>query len=399
VLDAIVRCAPRHWAVIWISASAAAIRPSHSTHAAIGTAQVSGQRARKWLAARSPNYCPSHTSRRLHTAARTVRPVLQNKRLLYDLLYRTSAATMLELARDPKHLGADIGFLGVLHTWDRTRASSSRPLHSSRGGLALDGSRWIDSSCRFFLPVHALSRVFRGKFSEQLRELFQQEKLQFHGSLEQLATPGAFATSSGNCSARTGRLRQATLRRCRTCSQLPGRYTIALPSPTIVSWRLKMIAFLPLERLSHGGKKKVMTISADEFLRRFLLHVLPGAWFASATSDSSPTADAALRSTAAALCSVWRNASIRQRHQPPLSILLRHHAGRRTAHTQPVVFPSRPDQPTQGGVPMTVHESLSAALYLSSPHAVVHQHATPMCARPSKTTVTTQVWRYHTCHI
>ena len=84
--------------------------------------------------------------------------ILQNKRLLYDLLFRTSAASLLELARDPKHLGADIGFLGVLHTWGQNLQVHPHVHYIvPAGGLAPDGSRWIDSSPRFFLPVKALS--------------------------------------------------------------------------------------------------------------------------------------------------------------------------------------------------------------------------------------------------
>jgi hypothetical protein len=118
---------------------------------------------------------------------------LENKRLLYDLLFRTSSATMLELARDPKHLGAVIGFLGVLHTWGQDLQHHPHVHYIvPAGGLALDGSRWINSSRRFFLSVHALSRVFRGKFVTGLKQLFEEDKLQFHGSQLYLAAPGCF---------------------------------------------------------------------------------------------------------------------------------------------------------------------------------------------------------------
>jgi hypothetical protein len=153
-----------------------------------------GNARAKWLAARSGELLPVPYFHVVFTLPHELSAlILQNKRLLYDLLYHTSAATMLELARDPKHLGADIGFLGVLHTWGQNLEHHPHVHYIvPAGGLALDGSRWIDSSCRFFLPVHALSRVFRGKFCEQLRELFPQERLQFHGALEKLASPGAF---------------------------------------------------------------------------------------------------------------------------------------------------------------------------------------------------------------
>ena len=120
---------------------------------------------------------------------------LQNKRLLYDLLFRTSAAAMLELARDPRHIGADIGGFGVLHTWGQNLEHHPHVHYIvPAGGLALDGSRWIGSSRRFFLPVKALSRVFRGKFAAGLKQLFEDDKLLFHGSLVDLAAPGCFAS-------------------------------------------------------------------------------------------------------------------------------------------------------------------------------------------------------------
>ena len=100
---------------------------------------------------------------------------------------------MLELARDPKHLGAYIGFLGVLHTWGQNLEHHPHVHYIvPAGGLALDGCRWIDSSRRFFLPVKALSRVFRGKLVDGLKQLVAQDKLQFHGSQQVLAAPGCF---------------------------------------------------------------------------------------------------------------------------------------------------------------------------------------------------------------
>src|ERR1700723_3662548 len=140
-----------------------------------------GNARARWLAARSGELLPVPYFHIVFTLPHELAAlVLQNKRLLYDLLFRTSAASLLELARDPKHLGADIGFLGVLHTWGQ-----NLQLHPHvhyivpAGGLALDGSRWIDSSPRFFLPVKALSRRFRRRFRLGLGELFEQNRLQF----------------------------------------------------------------------------------------------------------------------------------------------------------------------------------------------------------------------------
>jgi hypothetical protein len=204
--------------------------------------------------------------------------VLVNKRLLYDLLYRTSAATMLELARDPKHLGADIGFLGVLHTWGQNLEHHPHVHYIvPAGGLALDGARWIDSSRRFFLPVHALSRVFRGKFAAGLKQLIAEDKLQFRGSQQDLVAPGCFHSF----------LRQLHQQDWVVYAKPPfggaehvlnylARCTnrVAISNHRLVAFENDRVSFRWRD-YAHGGKKKVMTLSADEFLRRFLLHVLP----------------------------------------------------------------------------------------------------------------------------
>ena len=145
----------------------------------------------KWVAARAAELLPAPYFHIVFTLPHELSAlVLQNKRLLYDLLFRTSSASLLELARDPKHLGADIGLLGVLHTWGQNLQVHPH-IHYivPAGGLTLDGSRWIDSPHRFFLPVMRLSSVFRDNFCGQLSELFQQNRLQFHGSLRLLASP------------------------------------------------------------------------------------------------------------------------------------------------------------------------------------------------------------------
>jgi hypothetical protein len=239
-----------------------------------------GNARAKWLAARSAELLPVPYFHVVFTLPHSLSAlVLQNKRLLYDLLYRTSAASLLELARDPKHLGADIGFLGVLHTWGQ-----NLELHPHvhyivpAGGLALDASRWIDSSQRFFLPVHALSRVFRGKFVDGLKQLFAQDKLQFHGSQQYLAAPGYFPSF----------LRKLFCKDWVVYAKPPfggaehvlnylARYThrVAISNHRLVAFEDDRVSFRWRD-YAHGGKKKVMTVSAHEFLRRFMLHVLPG---------------------------------------------------------------------------------------------------------------------------
>src|ERR1700757_4370732 len=160
----------------------------------------------KWLAARSAELLPVPYFHVVFTLPHELSAlVLQNKRLLYDLLYRISAATMLELARAPRHLGADIGFLGVLHTWGQNLEHHPHVHYIiPAGGLAPDGSRWIDSSPRFFLPVKALSRRFRRKFRPGLGELFDHNRSSSMARFGNLPRLAHSATSSPNSARRTG---------------------------------------------------------------------------------------------------------------------------------------------------------------------------------------------------
>jgi Putative transposase len=204
--------------------------------------------------------------------------VLQNKKVLYDLLFRTSAATLLEVARDPKHLGADIGLLSVLHTWGQNLQHHPH-VHCvvPGGGIALDGTRWIAASERFFLPVRVLSRVFRGKFTAELKQLLLGGKLQFHGSLQELASPDHFQNF----------LRKLFTKERVVYAKPPfggaehvlhylARYThrVAISNHRLVTFKDDRVSFR-WKDYAQGSKQKVMTVSTDEFLRRFLTRVLP----------------------------------------------------------------------------------------------------------------------------
>ena len=272
--------------------------------------------------------------------------VLQNKRLLYDLFYRTSAATMLELARDPKHLGADIGFLGALHTWGQN-LEHHPDVHYivPAGGLALDGSRWIDSSPRFFLPVKALSRRFRRKFCAGLCELFEQDRLQFHGSLQQLASPDAFIQFLGELSRKDWVVyAKPPFGRAEHVLNYLARYShrVAISNHRLVAFENDRVSFRWRD-YAHGGKKKVMTVSAHEFLRRSASRPArrPGphpplrAVRQPKTTGCTRTLPLFTR-----LGGARRPAGATQLAMPNL---LWHHAGRRAAHLRPAVFPAKPD--------------------------------------------------------
>jgi hypothetical protein len=233
----------------------------------------------KWLAARSAELLPAPYFHVVFTLPHELSAlVLQNKQLLYDLLFRASAATMIELARDPRYLGADIGFLGVLHTWGQNLEHHPHVHYIvPAGGLARDGSRWIDSSRRFFLPVKRLSRVFRDDFCGQLRELFNQDRLQFHGSLRQLASPDVFSHFLWQLGQKDWVVyAKPPFGGAEHVLNYLARYThrVAISNHRLVAFENHRVSFRWRD-YAHGGKNKVMTVSADEFLRRFLLHVLP----------------------------------------------------------------------------------------------------------------------------
>jgi hypothetical protein len=238
-----------------------------------------GNARARWLAARSAELLPVPYFHIVFTLPHEFSAlILQNKRLLYDLLFRASATSLLQAARDPRYFGAQIGFLGVLHTWGQSLEHHPH-IHYivPAGGLAVDSSRWVDSSRRFFLPVKVLSRIFRRKFSDELRELFQQHRLQFHNSLDQLASPDRFSQW----------LRQLDGKDWVVYAKPPfggaehvlnylARYThrVAISNHRLVAFEDHRVSFRWRD-YAHGGKQKIMTLSADEFLRRYLLHVLP----------------------------------------------------------------------------------------------------------------------------
>src|SRR6202140_3370568 len=149
----------------------------------------------RWIAARQRELLPTRYVHVVFTLPRELAPlVLQNRKAVYDLLFRASAETLMEVAQDPRHLGAEIGFFSVLHIWNQ---KLDLPPHGHcvipAGGLSLDHARWIRSHYRFFLPVKVLSRVFRGKFVAGVKRAFRDRQLRFHGNLALLAQPRIFA--------------------------------------------------------------------------------------------------------------------------------------------------------------------------------------------------------------
>ena len=203
---------------------------------------------------------------------------LQNKRQMYNLLFRATAETLQTIAADSRHLGAQIGFFCILHTWGQTLTAHPH-LHCvvPGGGISLDGRRWIACRPGFFLPVKVLSRRFRKLYLRYLEHAYATGKLQFHGDLEHLADAQNFA----------GYLAPVAETEWVVYAKPPfggpervldylGRYThrIAISNNRLIELKDGKVTFA-YKDYKHGQEQKIMTLSADEFLRRFLMHVLP----------------------------------------------------------------------------------------------------------------------------
>ncbi len=233
----------------------------------------------RWIAARQRELLPTRYVHVVFTLPRELAPLtLQNKKVVYDLLFRASAETLMEVASDPKHLGAEIGFFSVLYTWNQ-KLGLHPHVHCviPAGGLSLDHMRWIRSRYRFFLPIKVLSRVFRGKFVAGLKRVLQDGRFHFHGNLALLAEPKIFAAW----------LRPLFRKDWVVYTKPPfggpqyvlqylGRYThrVAISNHRLVSFADGQVIFRWRDS-AHKNEQKFLPLSVDEFLRRFLSHLLP----------------------------------------------------------------------------------------------------------------------------
>jgi hypothetical protein len=238
-----------------------------------------GQARAEWLAARQAELLAAPYFHVVFTLPAPVAEIaFQNKETVYAILFRAAAETLRTIAADPKHLGAEIGLIAVLHTWGQNLHHHPH-VHCvvPGGGPSLDGTRWVACRPGFFLPVRVLSRLFRRLFLDQLRAAFAAGDLGFFGDLAELAEPIAF----------TRRLRELRRVDWVVYAKPPfggpeqvlaylGRYThrVAIANSRLVSVTDHHVAFR-WKDYRHHGKPKVMTLDAHEFIRRFLLHTLP----------------------------------------------------------------------------------------------------------------------------
>jgi hypothetical protein len=237
------------------------------------------QARQRWLAAREKEVLGVPYFHVVFTIPHELNPLCQyNPEVLYGLLFQASAATLLEVAADPKHLGAEIGFLSILHTWGQNLL---RHPHAHcvipAGGFSPDCTRWLYPRYSFFLPVKVLSRMFRGKFIAGLRRAYRQKKLRFHGALASLENPKQFAAFLRTV------FRQDWVVYAKPAFDGPtqvlrylGRYThrVAISNHRILAFDGERVTFR-WKDYAHGSKQRKMTLSASEFLRRFAQHILP----------------------------------------------------------------------------------------------------------------------------
>jgi len=206
------------------------------------------------------------------------RLALANKRVVYDLLFRATAATLLQVAANPKRLGAAIGGLMVLHTWGQ-RLQHHPHVHCvvPAGGLSPDGARWIHARPNFFLPVKVLRQVFRGKIVAGLRAAFRERRLSFPGALQALTPDSAFRVWLRSLHRQSWVVyAKPPFGRPAHVLHYLARYThrVAISNHRLVGVTDDTVSFR-WKDYRHGSQMRTLTLDVDEFLRRFLLHVLP----------------------------------------------------------------------------------------------------------------------------
>jgi hypothetical protein len=237
------------------------------------------QARQRWIAARERELLSTRYFHVVFTLPHELHTlVLQNQAELYNLLFRTVAETLLEVAQNPKHLGAEIGFFGVLHTWGQNLLFHPH-IHCviPGGGLSPDHSNWIRPQYPFLLPVKVLGKVFRGKFIHGLRLAFRGKRLTLAGQIQHFAEPKHFAAFLRTL------FRQDWIVYAKPAFAGPehvvrylGRYThrVAISNHRLLSFDGNNVTFRWRD-YAHGNKQRKMTVAAAEFIRRFLLHVLP----------------------------------------------------------------------------------------------------------------------------
>src|SRR3982075_1628453 len=240
-----------------------------------------GAAAREWLAAREAELLPVPYFHVVFTLPSAIGDIAyQNKAVIYDLLFKASSETMLRIAADPKHLGARIGLTSVLHSW-----GSAMPHHPHLhmivpgGGLAVDGGRLISCKPNFLLPVRVLSKLFRRLMLEKLLAAHGAGRLQFLGSHAHLADAKTFAAFLAPLSKKRWFVyAKRPFAGPRAVLAYLSRYTprVAISNHRLIAVDRRSVTFKVKDyRIEGPGRYTTMTLDVGEFIRRFLIHVLP----------------------------------------------------------------------------------------------------------------------------
>lgn len=232
----------------------------------------------KWLAARKRDLLPMGYFHVVFTIPDNLNEIaLRNQKEVYQILFKAASETLLELGKDPRYIGADIGFIAILHTWGQNLMDHPH-LHClvPGGGLSFDGNRWLSSRQKFFIPVKVIARLFRGKFLTYFKETYA-DKLVFDGKINCLAQQSEFQKLLDKL------YEKEWVVYCKPpfCSpeqvlEYLGRYThrVAISNNRIVTVKNGKVTFRWRD-YADGNRTKLMTVDAIEFIRRFLLHILP----------------------------------------------------------------------------------------------------------------------------
>jgi len=232
----------------------------------------------KWVDARKEDVLNAPYYHVVFTLPEELNPVVYgNQKLLYDVLYRCASETLNELSLDEKHLGAKIGYICILHTWGS--AMNYHPhLHCIVLGGGLDAkNKWRDNGEDFFLPIQAVSKLFKGKYMAYLKQLWKEGKLEYHGSASKYRNHYTFKELLNTCYNKPWNpYCKKTFNGAQSVIQYLGKYThrIAISNHRIVRMDDKTVTFM-MKDYTEDGCWKELTITGVEFIRRFLMHVPP----------------------------------------------------------------------------------------------------------------------------
>ena len=234
----------------------------------------------EWITARLERLLPVPYFHVVFTIPDDLNPLaLRNKKVVFDILFAAASQTLLTIAQDEKHLGAQIGLTAVLHTWGQNLLFHPH-LHcvATGGGLSSDGTSWISAGEKYLLPVKVLAKLFRGKFLAALDKAYQNAELDLAGSTAELSDPEAWRRFKDGLYHKNWVVyAKAPFGGPEHVFRYLGRYThrVAISNHRIVDFTGGKVTFA-WKDYADGCKKKLMILDGAEFLRRFLLHVLPG---------------------------------------------------------------------------------------------------------------------------